>query len=38
MRTKIGESGYQRLSVAINIAGDDYRAIANCRAANHYPA
>jgi hypothetical protein len=38
MRTKIGGSGYQRLSVAINVAGEDYRAIANCRAANHYAA
>ena len=35
MRAKIDESGYQRVTVAINVAGDGSRAIAACRAINH---
>ena len=35
MRAKIGESGCQRVPLAINVAGDDSDAIAGCRAVNH---
>jgi hypothetical protein len=33
MRAKIGESGDQQ--VAINVAGDDFCAVAGCHAASH---
>ena len=35
MRAKIDEPGCQRVSLAINVAGDDRDAIAGCRTVNH---
>jgi hypothetical protein len=35
MRANIDQSGYQRVTVAIDVADDNSRAIAGCRAVNH---